>query len=133
MLGFVKQITSRMKLGLDGENLACAYLKKNGYKIAARNWKGHFGELDIVATKDKQLIVIEVRTKASDNDAVDPVNTVTLVKRRKIERTTKEFVAKMKLGEVPVRFDVIGIVSSGKAKPEIRHIQDAFGARGRIW
>lgn len=48
-------------LGKAGENAAVAYLEQKGYLIRNRNWrKGHF-ELDIVAAKDNELIVIEVK------------------------------------------------------------------------
>ena len=46
-------------LGKAGENAAVAYLEQKGYLIRDRNWrKGHF-ELDIVAAKDNELIVVE--------------------------------------------------------------------------
>ena len=63
-------------LGKAGENAAVAYLEQKGYLIRNRNWrKGHF-ELDIVAAKDNELIVIEVKTRsntlfAEPEDAVD--------------------------------------------------------------
>ena len=63
-------------LGKAGENAAVAYLEQKGYCIRDRNWrKGHF-ELDIVAAKDNELIVVEVKTRsntlfAEPEDAVD--------------------------------------------------------------
>lgn len=52
-------------LGKAGENAAVAYLEQKGYLIRNRNWrKGHF-ELDIVAAKDNELIVIEVKTRSN--------------------------------------------------------------------
>ena len=45
-------------LGKSGENAAVAYLEQKGYLIRDRNWRrGHF-ELDIVAAKDNELIVV---------------------------------------------------------------------------
>ena len=50
-------------LGKAGENAAAAYLEKEDYLIRHRNWrKGHF-ELDIVAAKDNELVVVEVKTR----------------------------------------------------------------------
>ena len=52
-------------LGKAGENAAVAYLEQKGYLIRDRNWrKGHF-ELDIVAAKDNELIVVEVKTRSN--------------------------------------------------------------------
>ncbi len=49
------------ELGKAGENAAVTYLEQQGYCIRDRNWrKGHF-ELDIVAAKDNELIVVEVK------------------------------------------------------------------------
>ena len=39
------------ELGKLGENLACEYLVKNGYKILERNYRISFGEIDIIARK----------------------------------------------------------------------------------
>ena len=63
-------------LGKAGENAAAAYLEKEDYLIRHRNWrKGHF-ELDIVAAKDNELVVVEVKTRSNTEftqpeDAVD--------------------------------------------------------------
>ena len=52
-------------LGKAGENAAAAYLEKEDYLIRHRNWrKGHF-ELDIVAAKDNELVVVEVKTRSN--------------------------------------------------------------------
>ena len=46
-----------------GEDEAVAYLKKNGYRILARNYVSGRREIDIVATKKNTLAVIEVKTR----------------------------------------------------------------------
>ena len=49
------------ELGKAGENAAVAYLEEHGYLIRHRNWrKGHF-ELDIVAAKENELVIVEVK------------------------------------------------------------------------
>jgi len=56
-------MTQRTELGKLGEDFACGYLVKKGYKIVERNHKKPWGELDIVAiAPDKTLILIEVKT-----------------------------------------------------------------------
>jgi len=51
------------KTGRRGEEEACSFLKKKGYRIIERNVRFVFGELDIVA-KDKNglLVFVEVKT-----------------------------------------------------------------------
>ena len=53
-------------LGRDGEAKARDYLIRQGYTILHTNWRWHHYELDIVATKDEELIVVEVKTRSED-------------------------------------------------------------------
>ncbi len=52
-------------IGNFGENIACIFLKKRGYKIIERNIKLSYQEIDIVAKHDKKIIFIEVKTRTS--------------------------------------------------------------------
>ena len=47
--------------GIKGENKACEFLKNNNFEIIERNFRSKFGEIDIVAKKDKILHFIEVK------------------------------------------------------------------------
>ncbi len=47
--------------GNKAEDKACAYLKRQGYHILARNCRLARGELDIVAEKDDILVFVEVK------------------------------------------------------------------------
>lgn len=59
------------EIGEFGENIACNFLKKNDFKIIERNHYKKWGEIDIVAEKDKKLHFIEV--KAVKRQSVDGV------------------------------------------------------------
>ncbi|MAW16551.1 MAG: hypothetical protein CMC24_02685 [Flavobacteriaceae bacterium] len=52
--------------GKDGEDMACAYLKTHGYYIKSRNFYYQKAELDIVASKDDTLTIVEVKWGLSD-------------------------------------------------------------------
>ena len=54
-------------LGKAGEDAVAAYLEHNGYVIRDRNWRKNRLELDIVATKDNGLIIVEVKTRVTRN------------------------------------------------------------------
>lgn len=59
----IEFMTRSSELGKRGENFACEYLERKGYKIIERNFREFWGELDIVALqKDKTLVFIEVKT-----------------------------------------------------------------------
>ncbi len=53
-------------LGIRGEELAAAYLKKSGYRILFRNWKWGKHEIDIIAEKDETVAFIEVKTRTAE-------------------------------------------------------------------
>jgi len=59
---FKKEPTDRQKLGEIGENCACDYLKRKGYKIIERNYSKKWGEIDIVAKIEKMIHFIEVKS-----------------------------------------------------------------------
>ena len=70
-------------LGKAGEDAAAKYLEQNGYTIRDRNWRKNHLELDIVADKDKELIIVEVKTR-SNTDYIEPQDAVNWQKIRRI-------------------------------------------------
>src|SRR3989344_211667 len=52
----------RAMVGKIGEDTACKYLEKHGFKIVERNYWKKWGEIDIVAIKDKILHFVEVKS-----------------------------------------------------------------------
>ena len=110
-------------LGKAGENAAVAYLEQKGYLIRNRNWrKGHF-ELDIVAAKDNELIVIEVKTR-SNTQFAEPEDAVDIPKIKRTVRATDTYMRLFQI-DAPVRFDIITVVGEdGNFK--IEHIKEAF-------
>ncbi len=114
------------ELGKIGEDLAEKHLRRIGYKILQRNW--HFGhdELDIIARDGEWLVIVEVKTRTS-NQFGEPEMEVKPAKQRSIVRTADAYIQLANFnGET--RFDVIGILLGG-GKVELNHIKDAFMAR----
>lgn len=54
--------TQKRKLGDIGENVACVFLEKNGFKIIERNYLKKWGEIDIIARKGSFLHFVEVKS-----------------------------------------------------------------------
>jgi len=48
-----------------GENLACNFLIEKGFMIIAQNWRYKHLEIDIIASKDQQLHIVEVKTRSN--------------------------------------------------------------------
>lgn len=61
--------------GRGAEEAAAKYLKKNGYKIVAQNWRTRWCEIDIVATKNSVAYFVEVKYRKSSfwGDGLDAV------------------------------------------------------------
>ncbi len=52
--------------GKKGEDLAAEFLTAEGFFIIERNFRfGKYGEIDIIAIKDKLLIFVEVKSRGS--------------------------------------------------------------------
>ncbi len=114
-------------IGDKGEDAAVRYLKRNGYKILDRNYNVRGGEIDIVAKDGEVIVFAEVKTRSS-TDYGDPKEAVTYTKRQRLTKAAEHYM--LKLGDVPLRFDVIGVLGRmrlGIFRVEsIEHIKDAF-------
>lgn len=120
-------MTHKSELGKFGEDFACRYLQQQGYRIAYRNYRTRFGEIDIVAEKDEVLSFIEVKTRASYRYGL-PAEAVTRKKQKKIYRCAESYMQfKGIISLMPVlSFDVIEIIREGTAVKEFRHYPHCF-------
>ena len=102
---------------------AAKYLEQNGYTIRDRNWRKNHLELDIVADKDKELIIVEVKTR-SNTDYIEPQDAVNWQKIRRIVVAADAYIKHFCL-DAPVRFDIITAVGEPGAF-KIEHLKEAF-------
>lgn len=115
-------------LGQFGENLACYYLQKQGYKILARNFRcRRYGEIDIIAIKGEILTFIEVKTRSSVLYG-KPMEAVTTVKQNKIYRCAQYFMQiKGIIHCMPIlSFDVIEVFANGMMVKALKHYPHCF-------
>lgn len=110
-------------LGKAGEDAAAAFLERNGYTICHRNWRKNRLELDIVAVKDEQLVVVEVKTR-SNTEYIEPQDAVNWQKIRHIVIAADAYIKHFDI-DFPVRFDIITAVGEAGAF-RIEHLKDAF-------
>lgn len=110
-------------LGKLGEELAVNYLTGKGYKILERNWRNIHKEVDIIAMDGPDLVIVEVKTRQSDEYG-DPDLAVTKRKQRMLIAAANAYITRNKL-DVETRFDIVSIILKD-SEPVIEHIEDAF-------
>lgn len=60
----MKTLKTTAEVGAYGERIAARYLRLRGYRICKRNWRVGRMELDIVAQTLRDLVFVEVKTRA---------------------------------------------------------------------
>ena len=111
------------ELGIIGEQLATDYLSRKGYIILERNFIFDKAEIDIIAKKEDQIIVVEVKTRNSAFFG-DPQDFVTKGKIKLLIKAANEYLISNSL-ELEVRFDIMAILKN-KTVEKIEHFENAF-------
>ena len=57
----------RKSVGRDGEDIACQFLMRKGYKILERNYRRKWGEIDIIAEKAGTVRFVEVKAVSRES------------------------------------------------------------------
>ncbi len=112
----------RIRLGRKGEDVACSFLKEQGYTVLERNWRCKRGEIDIIALDGDTLVFVEVRSR-TQYDFGFPQESVKDLKKRRLLDAAKWYLTVKGLWNRMVRFDVIGILFE-KGDIKIFHEQD---------
>jgi putative endonuclease len=109
-----------------GEKMAGRFLRKNGYKILYRNFRGHSGgEIDIVARDNDTLVFIEVKTRTRE-DFGRPLTAVDRQKRRRVSRGGLAWLRLLNNPDILFRFDVVEVLIVPDSKPKLELIKNAF-------
>lgn len=116
-------MAAHIDFGKQGEEIAVKYLMDKGYEILERNWRNRHKEIDIIAKDGNELVVVEVKTRKS-NDYGDPDFAVNKQKQRLLISAANAYIFRNNL-DINTRFDIISIVFNN-GEPVIDHIEDAF-------
>ena len=111
---------NKREVGTNYEKIAGKYLILQGYEIIEYNFYSRIGEIDIVAKHNGYLVFVEVKYRENQGKG-HPLETITLKKQRSISKSAFYYMQKNKLQDMPIRFDVVGIL-----RDEIQVIQNAF-------
>lgn len=109
-------------LGREGELAAVRYLEQEGFRVLDRNWRCQDGEIDIVATERRSLVVCEVKTRSGTRYG-EPIEAVTRAKSKRLRRLAICWLTAHGVRFEQVRIDVIGLLYEGTGGFTIRHIR----------
>ena len=113
-----------LDFGKEAEDAAVKFLKAQGYKLLARNYKSKFSEIDIVADDKGVICFVEVKARHSALFG-SPGEAVSRHKQRQISKAALCYLKENNLLERSARFDVVTLLYE-KELPEIELIKDAF-------
>jgi putative endonuclease len=115
-----------LERGTRGEKLASRFLRKHGYKILHRNFRGRSGgEIDIVCRDRDTLVFVEVKTRTRE-DYGRPLDAVGRDKQKRISRGALAWLRMLDNPEILFRFDVVEVMLADDAEPRIELVRDAF-------
>src|SRR5256885_12220918 len=101
--------SGHLRRGARGEKLACRYLKRSGYKILYRNFKGRSGgEIDVVCRDDDTLVFVEVKTRTRE-DFGRPIEAVDRQKQKSISRGGLYWLPMLDKPHIVVHFAVVDL------------------------
>ena len=111
----------RKEVGRGGEEIACRFLIRRGYKIIDRNYRKKWGEIDIIAEKEGSVRFVEV--KAVTNRGMDfsremfrlPEELVHRTKLRKVARTAALYMEE-KEDMREYQIDVVGVIMNEQTR-----------------
>ncbi len=111
-------------LAIKGEDAACAFLQKKGYKILERNFRKGYGEIDIIAIHNNTLVFIEVKTRTSNKygtafEAIAPWKISKLIRGAKFYKYIMH-------PELPddLRIDAVAVMAWGDEILSIEHLEN---------
>jgi putative endonuclease len=109
--------------GTQGEEIAIAHLIKNGYEVLEKNWRFKHLEIDIIASINNTLVIVEVKLRANDFFGA-PEEFVTRSKQKKIIRAADFYIKENNINW-ETRFDIVSIIQNPDTL-KVEHLTGAF-------
>jgi putative endonuclease len=91
--------------GAQAEQLAAQYLQQHGLSLVEQNYRGRFGEIDLIMQDGTTLVFIEVRLRRNGNFG-GAAASIDARKQQRIVSTAQQYLSG--LARIPAcRFDVV--------------------------
>ena len=123
-MGAVPRIRRHLALGRAGEAAAAELLRRRGYEVVGAGFAARRGEIDLVCRRGGELVVVEVKTRATDAFGT-PAEAVGLRKRRALMSAAAEYRA-LAGWRGPIRFAVVALTGDPDEGFEAELIEDPF-------
>jgi putative endonuclease len=89
--------------------LAADYLVQKGAKVLEKNFRDHYGEIDIIARDGRDIVFVEVKAKSTHLYG-HGFEMVSARKQNKIKRTAQAYLLQENISsETSIRIDVVSI------------------------
>lgn len=111
---------NKRAIGNSYEQMAGAYLEKQGYQIITYNYYCRQGEIDIIAKDGEYIVFCEVKYRRTNKNG-NPLEAVNRKKQQVISKCAMFYLTTHGLIDHPCRFDVIGILDE-----KIQLVKNAF-------
>ena len=116
-------MAEHLEIGKEGEETAARYLEEKKYTILERNWRYRHREIDIIASLDNMIIIVEVKVrKFIGGERLE--EHINRKKQRYLISAANTYMLKRKLDR-GVRFDII-LLTGESGDFTLEHIEDAF-------
>ncbi len=123
---FFPSSSGHLRLGVRGEKLAARYLRRHGFKILYRNFRGRQGgEIDLVCRERDTLVFVEVKTRTRE-DFGRPLEAVNRQKQRRISLGGLAWLRLLGNPDILFRFDVVEVTMADQAAPRVELVRNAF-------
>lgn len=110
-------------IGQDGEIMATNYLKSKSYEIIDMNYHTKYGEIDIIAKQNNEIIFAEVKRR-KNSDFGYAYESVNQKKQTRIINSAKMYITTIPAeSNYSFRFDILEITGHNL---QINHIENAF-------
>ena len=110
--------------GRAGEQAAAEFLSSRGYRVLARNVRRGRWEIDLIATNDRTLVFVEVRTRRVMAYG-SPAESVGSAKQRRLANAAEIWLRDTPDQWATIRFDVVA-VTGPMGNLRCTHFPDAF-------
>lgn len=109
--------------GLRSEKAAAFWLRLKGYRILNARYKTPVGEIDLIIQRNNVIAFVEVKARPTSGQALE---SITPMMRGRIERAASYYMAKHKVDDMALRFDVVVVCPGILGIVTIQHLDNAW-------